>query len=74
VYSAGEPPQPGVTGRFVADAVSAAGGDVRYVPSIHDVTAKVVDELEEGDLVLLLGAGDVNSIADDIAAALGDRL
>ncbi|MDJ0664908.1 MAG: UDP-N-acetylmuramate--L-alanine ligase [Acidimicrobiia bacterium] len=73
VYSAGEPPQPGVTGRFVADAVSAAGGDVRYVPSIHDVTAGVVEELEEGDVVLLLGAGDVNSIADDIAAALGER-
>jgi UDP-N-acetylmuramate--alanine ligase len=73
VYSAGEPPQPGVTGRFVADAVSAAGGEVRYVRSIHDVTAEIVDELEEGDLVLLLGAGDVNSIADDIAAALGER-
>ena len=73
VYSAGEPPQPGVTGRFVADAVSAAGGDVRYVPSIHDVTSAIVDELDEGDVVLLLGAGDVNSIADDIAAALGGR-
>jgi UDP-N-acetylmuramate--alanine ligase len=73
VYSAGEPPQPGVTGRLVADAVSAAGGNVRYVPAIRDVTARLVPELVEGDVVLLLGAGDVNSIADDIAAALGER-
>jgi UDP-N-acetylmuramate--alanine ligase len=73
VYSAGEPPQPGVTGRVIADAVTAAGGDVVYIPSIHSVAATLVPELVEGDVVLLLGAGDVNSIADDIAAALGER-
>ena len=73
VYSAGEPPQPGVTGRVVADAVSAAGGDVSYIPSIHAVTEAIASELRQGDVVLLLGAGDINSIADDIAAALGDR-
>lgn len=73
VYSAGEAPQPGVTGRVVADAVSAAGGDVTYVPSIHDITAELVPQLAGGDVVLLLGAGDINSIADDIAAALGER-
>ena len=74
VYSAGEPPQPGVTGRLVAEAVTAAGGDVRYLPSIRSVASEIVPELTEGDLVLLLGAGDVNSIADDIAAALGGQL
>ena len=73
VYSAGEPPQPGVTGRLVAEAVSAAGGEVRYVPSVRGVADLIVPELAEGDVVLLLGAGDVNSIADDIAAALGGR-
>ena len=73
VYSAGEAPQPGVTGRLVAEAVSAAGGDVRYLPSIRSVAPAIVPELTEGDVVLLLGAGDVNSIADDITAALGDQ-
>ncbi len=73
VYSAGEPPQPGVTGRLVAEAVSAAGGNVQYIPSIRAVTDALVPELTAGDVVLLLGAGDVNSIADDIAAALGGR-
>lgn len=73
VYSAGEPPQPGVTGRIVADAVSAAGGDVAYIPSIHDVAATLVPQLSEGDVVLLLGAGDINSIADEVAADLGAR-
>ena len=71
VYSAGEAPQPGVTGRLVAEAVSAAGGDVEYIPSIHSVADAIVPELNEGDVVLLLGAGDVNSIADEIVASLG---
>lgn len=73
VYSAGESPQPGVTGRLVAEAVTAAGGDVRYVAAVQDVSELIVPELAEGDVVLLLGAGDVNSIADDIAAALGGK-
>lgn len=72
VYSAGEPPQPGVTGRIVAEAVTAAGGEVQYVPSLRSVASIVVPELREGDVVLLLGAGDINSVADDIAGALGD--
>ena len=73
VYPAGEAPQPGVTGRLVAEAVTAAGGEVRYVPSIREVADLIVPELSEGDVVLLLGAGDVNSIADEIAAGLGEQ-
>ena len=72
VYSAGEAPLPGVTGRLVAEAVSAAGGDVEYVPSIADVVGVVAAEARAGDLVLLLGAGDITSYADDIVSALAE--
>jgi UDP-N-acetylmuramate--alanine ligase len=71
VFPAGEPPQPGVTGRIVAAAAAAAGGEPRYVPSVRAVAASIVAELEPGDLVLLLGAGDVNSVADELAELLG---
>ena len=71
VYAAGEPPQPGVTGRLVAEAALAAGGNVEYVPALSDVVGHLGSRLAEGDLVLLLGAGDVNSIADSIAVELG---
>ncbi|MDX2468338.1 MAG: cyanophycin synthetase, partial [Acidimicrobiia bacterium] len=73
IYSAGEAPQPGVTGRLVAEAVTAAGGDVRYIPAIQSVAEALVPDLEPGDVVLLLGAGDINSIADEIAARLGGQ-
>ncbi len=70
VYSAGEAPLPGVSGKLVAEAVEAAGGDVRYVPDLRDVVGTVEPELESGDLVLLLGAGDVNTLANTLAEAL----
>lgn len=71
VYAAGEPPEPGVSGRLVAEAASAAGADVQYVPALSDVAGLVGPALADGDLILLLGAGDVNSVADQLAAELG---
>jgi UDP-N-acetylmuramate--alanine ligase len=71
IYAAGEAPLPGVSGRLVAEAVSAADGNVEYVAALGEVPGILVPELRAGDLVLLLGAGDVNSIADDLAALLG---
>jgi UDP-N-acetylmuramate--alanine ligase len=74
VYAAGEAPLPGVSGRLVAEAVAAAGGHVEYVASLSEVPGVLIPDLRPGDLVLLLGAGDVNSIADDLAALLGEGL
>ena len=73
IYGAGEPPQPGVSGRLVAEAVAAAGGRVEYVPSLVDVPQRIGPQMASGDLVLLLGAGDINSLADPLAARLASR-
>jgi UDP-N-acetylmuramate--alanine ligase len=62
VFPAGEPPQPGVTGRIVAEAVAASGGSVEYVPRLGDVPATLTPRLSSGDTVVLMGAGDVASI------------
>jgi len=70
VYPAGERPIIGVSGRLVAEATEAAGGDVRYVRRLGDVAPLVASGAREGDVVLLMGAGDINSIADDIARAI----
>jgi len=70
VYPAGERPIIGVSGRLVAEATEAAGGDVRYVQRLADVAPLVASGAREGDVVLLMGAGDINSVADDIARAV----
>jgi UDP-N-acetylmuramate--alanine ligase len=71
VYAAREDPEPGVTGRLVADAVP--GGAARYVPSFDDVPRMVVSIAAPGDLVLTMGAGDVTRLGplvlDELTAA-----
>lgn len=74
VYGAGERPIIGVSGRIVAEASDAAGGATTYVPNISDVAPVVADLAQPGDTVLLLGAGDVTTIARPIALALEARL
>ncbi|MGI8823721.1 MAG: UDP-N-acetylmuramate--L-alanine ligase [Acidimicrobiia bacterium] len=73
VYPAGEPPIPGVTGRIVAEAVAAAGGAVRYVPGLPAAADLLARSVAAGDLVLLLGAGDVTGVAELLLAALEHR-
>jgi UDP-N-acetylmuramate--alanine ligase len=55
---------PGVTGLLVAEAAAdAAGGrPVAWMPSLDDAAAHLRGLLREGDLLLTLGAGDVDSL------------
>ncbi len=71
VYAAGEAPIPGVTGRLVAEAID--GPEVAYVPRRLDVAHAVVDRAASGDLVLIMGAGDITLVPDELAAALAER-
>ncbi len=73
VYPAGERPMIGVSGRLVAQATEAAGGTVRYIPRLSDVPEAVASDARPGDVLLLLGAGDITSIATDVAKAIEAR-
>jgi UDP-N-acetylmuramate--alanine ligase len=73
VYAAREDPEPGVTGKLVADAVP--GGTARYVESLDDAPRIVASIAAPGDLVLTMGAGDVTRLGplvlNELAAASG---
>jgi UDP-N-acetylmuramate--alanine ligase len=71
IYAADEQPIPGVTGKLVAEAVAAAGGEVNYVPALGAVPDQVVAMAQPGDLILLLGAGDITGMAEPLLSALG---
>jgi UDP-N-acetylmuramate--alanine ligase len=74
VYAAGETPEPGVTGALVADAVTArTQADVHFVQHRIDLAEYLVDRVEAGDLVLTLGAGDITSLASELAPLLEKR-
>jgi UDP-N-acetylmuramate--alanine ligase len=73
VYAAGEPPQPGVSGRLILQAVCEAAPSHRvlYLPKRSDILARLPDLTRPGDLVITLGAGDVTSLPDEWLKAAG---
>jgi UDP-N-acetylmuramate--alanine ligase len=71
VYPAGEKPIPGATGEALADGIRAHGHHaVRYVPDKKRVTEALLEIVEPGDLVIALGAGDINASARELVHAL----
>ncbi|MGH3208276.1 MAG: UDP-N-acetylmuramate--L-alanine ligase [Trebonia sp.] len=73
VYAAREDPEPGVTGRLVADAVPGGpvfSGSVRYVPEFGDVPKVVAAIAAPGDLVLTMGAGDITKMGPLVLAEI----
>jgi UDP-N-acetylmuramate--alanine ligase len=75
VYAAREDPEPGVTGRLVADAVPGGpgfSGSVRYVPAFGDVPKVVAALAAPGDLVLTMGAGDITRMGPLVLAEIAD--
>lgn len=71
VYAAGEAPIAGATGKALADAIRAHGHHhVRYVGDKKKVGAALLELARPGDLVIALGAGDINASARELAAAL----
>jgi UDP-N-acetylmuramate--alanine ligase len=73
VYAAREAPIPGVTGDLIAAAARRAGADVAYIPHRRDLAEHLVPQLEPGDLVLTMGAGDVTLVPTELATLLSDR-
>ncbi len=69
VYAAREDPEPGISGRIVAEAVP--GGAARYVADFADVPKVVAALVAPGDLVLTMGAGDITRMGPLLLAEIG---
>jgi UDP-N-acetylmuramate--alanine ligase len=78
VYSAGETPIPGVSGKTVLDAVLGEDprAQVAYLPHRSDIVDYLVARVRPGDIVFTMGAGDVTALGPELLEALkpdGDR-
>ena len=73
VYAAGEAPIPGADGRSLARAIRARGRvEPVFVPHAADLCAALRDVIANGDVVLIMGAGDIGGIAPALPAALAE--
>jgi UDP-N-acetylmuramate--alanine ligase len=62
----------GVSGKLVADAAAdnAHGRQVWWLPTLAEAEEAVAGLVQSGDLVLTLGAGDVDTLAGDLVKRL----
>lgn len=73
VYAAGEEPIAAADGRAMARAVRTRGSvEPVFVESLQDVQPVLMDLIEDGDLVLTMGAGDIGAYAAGLPELLND--
>jgi UDP-N-acetylmuramate--alanine ligase len=71
IYPAGEPPIPGVHAQALAEGIAArTDREVRYVGDREELLELLLHTIRPGDLVLIMGAGDIGSVADRVLARL----
>lgn len=71
VYAASEDPIPGVSGQTIVDAIHANGATKAvFVPDLGSAHHEVGNALQEGDLFLTLGAGNVHEPGNKIVRDL----
>ncbi len=68
IYAASEEAIPGITGELLARRI--AGPKVQFAADFHRAAEAVMKVAQEGDVILTLGAGNVNQLAPQILDGL----
>ena len=68
VYGSGEQPIPGITGKTLIDSLIDNGfkNKIIYIPKLQDVTEYLEINMKQNDMILLMGAGDITRVTDEI--------
>jgi len=71
VYAAGEAPIQGADSRHLCGSIRTRGRvDPIFVPAKAALAGILTDVLQDGDIVLMQGAGDIGSLAQEIAQSV----
>jgi len=71
VYAAGEEPVAGADGRALCAAIRARGKvNPVFVENLDELNESILNVIEDGDVLLTLGAGSIGSIAEKLPGAL----
>ena len=76
IYPSREKPIPGVTGDMVVDEARSRGHRATaFCASREEVVERLAERVREGDVVLTMGAGDINRLASELVhGAEGEAL
>jgi UDP-N-acetylmuramate--alanine ligase len=73
IYAASETPIEGITGKLIADSAIENNPEtkkVTYEPNLWKLKEAVGSQIEEGDLTLIMGAGNISQISKLLAEEL----
>jgi UDP-N-acetylmuramate--alanine ligase len=68
IYAASEKPIHGISGKIIAEGIKES--DAVYIPKKQKITEYLMEKIKEGDIIMTLGAGDINTVAREIFARL----
>ena len=75
IYAAGEQPIRGITSQRLADSIAEHGHhSVKYAADRAEMCAELALSARPGDVVIALGAGDINKILSVVGSGLRARL
>jgi UDP-N-acetylmuramate--alanine ligase len=70
VYGAREQPISGVTSELIAESARHHGATQVNVLNTDDIASAALPDLRSGDVVLVMGAGNITRVSDELVAAL----
>ncbi|MEM1369336.1 MAG: UDP-N-acetylmuramate--L-alanine ligase [Cyanobacteria bacterium P01_H01_bin.15] len=70
IYGAGETNRQNVSGKTLADEINQHYGHSTYHPAVRELPQFLEQILQSGDLVLFLGAGNLNQVIPDVITRL----
>lgn len=71
IYAASEQPIAGITAEVLTENIKQYGHkNVNYIGDIETAAESVVEDLQENDLVITLGAGSITGLSDEILEVL----
>ncbi len=71
IYAAREKPKPGVSATMLVDRINAqVPGKAVFIPDRHRVAVELLPMLMPGDLVVVMGAGNIREAGEDLVRLL----
>ncbi len=75
IYSAGEPAIKGINSATLSLEIANSGNNnPLHVKNRQDIDSICSDLVEDGDILMIMGAGDIGSIASDFSNKYGDKI
>jgi UDP-N-acetylmuramate--alanine ligase len=74
IYPSREKPIEGVTGKLIADTAKTYGHrDVHYVRDKRDLPSRLTSIVEDGDIVITMGAGDIYKFGEQFTELIKQK-